>query len=104
MTEVKRRAWELVAEGYLSLGQLGDALAVFERAGHRAGLVACGNKALERGWLDTALTAFARAGAEEPREGLLACGNVALERGRVDDALAAFKAVAAPEMSSVLKQ
>ncbi|HEX8198907.1 MAG TPA: hypothetical protein VF590_00365, partial [Isosphaeraceae bacterium] len=67
MTEVEIRALVLEGEAYLKIGDLRAAYGTFLRAGHKDGLIACGNKALEEGWLDAAREAFAAAGTEMPK-------------------------------------
>jgi hypothetical protein len=66
-------------------------------AGHKDGLVACGEKAVEYGWLRHAREEFAAAGEEITRDRFVACGNKALEQGQLDAARGAFKEAAIVE-------
>jgi hypothetical protein len=71
-------------------------------AGHKDGLVACGEKAVEYGWLRHAREEFAAAGEEMTRDRLVACGNKALEQGQLDAARGAFKEAAIVEQRGAI--
>jgi hypothetical protein len=90
MTEVERRSRQMLGQACILNDRLLDvAVKVLAEIEDFARVEACGEKALAKGDIETAILAYEWS---KSTEGLLACGEQALEAGQLENALRAFYA------------